>query len=67
MQVNVALRSMEVAALNAMNWEVTSWQTQYLKLTRVTAPNKWKSTCDLRDLSCDWKVTKQEKQASFVV
>lgn len=28
MEVNVALRSAEVAALNTMNWEVTIWQRQ---------------------------------------
>lgn len=27
MEVNVALRSTEVAALNTINWEITTWQT----------------------------------------
>lgn len=67
MELNVPLRTVEVAALNAMNWEVTSWQRQYVKLARVTAGNKWKSTCDVRDLSYDWRVTQQEKRATEVV
>ena len=67
MEVNVALRSVEVATLNTMNWEVTIWQRQYMKLARVTAGNKWKSTRDLCDLSYDWRVTQQAKQATKVV
>lgn len=67
MEVNVALRSVEVAALNTVSWEVTIWQRQYMKLARVTAANKWKSTRDLRDLSYDWRVTQQAKRATKVV
>ena len=39
MEVTVALQSVEVAAPNTLNWEVTIWQRGYMELARVTAGN----------------------------
>lgn len=67
MAVSVVLGSVEGAVLNTVSWEGTIWQRQRTGLARATASNVEKhlwSTCDLRDLACDGRVTLRAKQAT---
>lgn len=65
MTASVVLGSVEGAVLSTVSWEV--WQKQHTGLATATASNVEKhlrSTCDLRDLACDGRVTLRAKQAA---